>query len=109
MRTLFLDYETFYSNEYSLRRMTPVEYVLDPRFECIGCAVKWEGEAARWIDGADLPEFFAGIDPAAVIVKGDLTQDGTDDEDRPTRLDLTGEQHRLPEMPCVAASGRQAL
>ena len=64
MRTLFLDYETFYSNEYSLRRMTPVEYVLDPRFECIGCAVKWEGEAARWIDGAALPEFFAGIDPA---------------------------------------------
>ena len=68
MRTLFLDYETFYSNEYSLRRMTPVEYVLDPRFECIGCAVKWEGEAARWIDGADLPEFFAGIDPADTSV-----------------------------------------
>lgn len=63
MKTIVLDFETYYSQEYSLRRMTPVEYVLDPRFECIGCAVKEEGEDAYWVDGVDLPQFFADLDP----------------------------------------------
>jgi hypothetical protein len=44
MRTVFLDYETFYDKEFSLRKMTPVEYVLDHRFETVLCAVR-EGHA----------------------------------------------------------------
>ena len=36
---IVLDFETFYDKDYSLRKMTPVEYILDPRFECIGCSV----------------------------------------------------------------------
>jgi len=63
MKRIVLDYETYYSQEYSLRRMTPVQYVLDPRFEAIGCAVKEENEEAYWVDGADLPHFFADLDP----------------------------------------------
>lgn len=39
MKTITLDFETYYDNDYSLRRMTPVEYILHPRFEVIGCAV----------------------------------------------------------------------
>lgn len=39
MAVIVLDFETYYDKEYSLRRMTPVEYILDPRFEVIGCAV----------------------------------------------------------------------
>lgn len=39
MATIHMDFETFYSDEYSLRRMTIVEYILDPRFEMIGCSV----------------------------------------------------------------------
>jgi DNA polymerase len=63
MKTIFIDYETYYDREYSLRKMTPVEYVLDHRFECIGCAVKegLDGET-YWVDGADLPMFFADLD-----------------------------------------------
>ena len=64
MKTIFIDYETYYDREYSLRKMTPVEYVLDHRFECIGCAVKegLDGEP-YWVDGADLPLFFADLNP----------------------------------------------
>ena len=38
MKNLFADFETYYDDEYSLRKMTPIEYVLDPRFEALGCA-----------------------------------------------------------------------
>ena len=64
MQTIFLDFETFYSDDYSLKKMTPVEYVLDPRFEAHGCAVK-HGLAAKsyWVDGPDLYTFFKGLDP----------------------------------------------
>lgn len=69
MKTVFLDFETYYDSEYSLRRMTPVEYVLDPRFECIGCAVKegLDGEA-YWVDGQDLPFFFNDLDPKQTML-----------------------------------------
>lgn len=64
MKVIGIDYESFYSQTYSLRRMTPVEYVLDPQFECIGAAVQEgvDGEA-YWVDGVDLPHFFADLDP----------------------------------------------
>jgi hypothetical protein len=39
MSYVVLDFETYYDKDYSLRKMTPVEYILDPRFEVIGCAV----------------------------------------------------------------------
>jgi DNA polymerase len=66
MKIITLDFESFYSSAqgYTLRKMTPVEYVLDPRFEAIGCAVK-EGLHAPsyWVDGPDLQRFFDSLDP----------------------------------------------
>lgn len=35
-----LDFETYYSTEYSLSRMSEVDYILDPRFEVICCSFK---------------------------------------------------------------------
>ena len=56
MKIYFLDFETFFSDEYSLRRMTPAEYILDPRFQVNGCAFK-EGiwGVPFWLDGEELP------------------------------------------------------
>lgn len=63
MKTVYLDFETFYSDQFSLRKMTPVEYVLDPRFQVNGCAII-EGEGAPfWLDGPQLPAYFASLDP----------------------------------------------
>jgi DNA polymerase len=58
-----LDAETYFDREYSLRRLDPASYILDPRFELIGIAVKEPGSAAYWVEGPDAPAFFASLDP----------------------------------------------
>ena len=50
-----IDFETFYSREYSLTRLTTEEYVRDPQFQVIGVAVKVNSEPAQWFSG-DLQE-----------------------------------------------------
>lgn len=59
MDILTLDYETYYSSEYSLRRMSPAEYILDPRFQVTGLAVKRGEEPSFWVEGDKVGEFFA--------------------------------------------------
>lgn len=57
------DYETYYDKVYSLKRMSPVEYLLDPRFECMGCAfhIISDDSAPFWLDAPDLPRFYAEL------------------------------------------------
>jgi len=57
MKTIFLDFETYYDTQYSLRRMTPVEYILDPRFECIGAAIALEDDPPFWLDGVQFAQW----------------------------------------------------
>lgn len=75
---LTLDFETFYTQEYSLRKMTPLEYICDARFETIGAAVRKDemtlptaespdhvptySAKAKWLDAPDLPRLFARVD-----------------------------------------------
>ena len=63
MKLRILDAETYFDREYSLRRLDPASYILDPRFELIGIAVKEPGSAAYWVEGPDAPAFFASLDP----------------------------------------------
>jgi hypothetical protein len=37
---LIVDFETFYSREFSLSKITPLQYILDPQFEVIGASVR---------------------------------------------------------------------
>ena len=68
MKFLFLDFETYYDQTYSLRKMTPVEYILDPRFECIGAALAVDHYEARWVEGPTLHKMFALFDPNDTII-----------------------------------------
>ena len=47
-----IDFETYYSREYSLTRLTTEEYVRDPQFQVIGVAVKVNSEPAQWFSGS---------------------------------------------------------
>ncbi len=63
MPYLFLDYETYYDDQYSLRKLSPPEYILDPRYETIGCAAAINNEPSIWVDGPDVPSFLRQFDP----------------------------------------------
>lgn len=73
-RTIFKDYETYYDKEYSLRKMTPVEYVLDPRFETILCAVREDKQPPYFVDGADYGRWVkdAKLEDAVVVTHNAL-------------------------------------
>lgn len=51
MDLITLDTETFYDNEYSLRKLTTEAYIRDPRFEVIGTAVKINDGPTEWFSG----------------------------------------------------------
>jgi DNA polymerase family A len=56
MPIVTIDYETYYTREYSLSRMTTAEYILDPRFQTIMCSVA---------EGNNPPDVFIGHDMVA--------------------------------------------
>lgn len=58
MDVLTLDFETYYNTEYSLKRMTPVEYILDPQYQCTGLAVKLNDNKPFWVEGDEVQDFF---------------------------------------------------
>ena len=51
MKILTIDFETFYSTEFSLTKVTTEEYVRSPEFEVIGVAVQEDDGAPVWFSG----------------------------------------------------------
>jgi hypothetical protein len=57
MMKMFYDFETFYSADFSLSDMTPVEYILSPRFEVLGCSFAFDDNEPFWVDGPYVGQF----------------------------------------------------
>jgi hypothetical protein len=51
MDLITLDFETYYSKEFSLGKLTTEEYIRDPRFEVIGVGVKVNEQETEWASG----------------------------------------------------------
>ena len=63
MTPVFLDYETFWSVEHSLTKMSPITYVMHPDTEIISVAVKVGGGATEVLFGEDdIREYFDTVD-----------------------------------------------
>jgi len=72
-RLLGLDFETYYCSKsgYTLRKMDPPSYILDPRFEMTLCSVKIDDNPAFIVDGPDFPAFLQALgDPDDYILYG---------------------------------------
>jgi len=48
MKIITIDFESFYSREFSLTKMTTQEYILSPHFEVIGVSVKVGDDQTQW-------------------------------------------------------------
>ena len=57
MSKIFIDFETYYDKDYSLTKMTTIEYILDPRFKVLGAAIAVDDEPAYWNEGEELPPY----------------------------------------------------
>ena len=64
MDLITLDFETYYSREYSLSKMTTEEYIRDPRFEVIGVGVKVNNAETEWASGThkQIHDYLHGFD-----------------------------------------------
>ena len=53
MSTIVLDFESFYSKEFSLSKQTTESYIRSPLFETIGFAYSIDGAPATWVTGTE--------------------------------------------------------
>lgn len=54
-----LDFESYYSKDYNLRKLTTEGYVRDPRFEVIGVSVAVGARFAVWLEASDFSQWAA--------------------------------------------------
>jgi DNA polymerase len=64
MNIITLDFETYYSQSFSLSKITTEEYIRSPDFETIGVSIKVNDEPAIWFSGpwADTKMFLKKFD-----------------------------------------------
>ncbi len=56
-----LDWETYYDDEFQLRKMTTEQYIRDPRFETIGVGVQVDNGPTVWTDEAGFRAWAATV------------------------------------------------
>lgn len=64
MQDVTLDFETYYDQVYTLKKLMTAEYIHDPRFEVIGVSVKVGTSPAQWFSGThdEIRDWLATID-----------------------------------------------
>ena len=62
MDIVTLDFETFYSKEFSLTKLTIVEYVNDPRFKVWGVGIKINQDPTEWYSADETEDAIDAID-----------------------------------------------
>lgn len=68
MRTLVIDFETYYDSEYSLSKMTTQDYITDPRFEVLMASYILDDSYCVVLDGHEIAPFLSALDPENTVV-----------------------------------------
>jgi len=58
---LTIDFETFWSSEYTLDKLSTEEYVRHPQFKVHGAAIKYGDAPSVWYNEEELPGFFSSV------------------------------------------------
>jgi DNA polymerase len=53
---IFIDIESYYDVEYTLKKVPTWAYIFDPRFELFGVGYAVDDKPAAWVDACDVPE-----------------------------------------------------
>lgn len=61
MKLIVIDFESYYSREYSLSKLSTDAYILDPRFETIGVGVRVAGSEPVWVT-ENIEEYLHSLD-----------------------------------------------
>jgi len=56
VQRIFIDFETYYDRDYSLTKMTTIEYVRHEKFKVLGTAIAIDDGEPYWVDGDELPD-----------------------------------------------------
>lgn len=62
MDIVTIDFETYYSKDFSLSKMTTESYIRSPEFEVIGVGVKVNKDPTVWYSGSNMKGFLTGLD-----------------------------------------------
>jgi hypothetical protein len=76
MLRIFADYESYYDRDYSLRKMSPIEYVLDVRWETLACAVAIDREAPFLLPQDEVAAFLRDIKQPYALISHNMLFDG---------------------------------
>jgi hypothetical protein len=68
MNIITLDFETFFSDDYTLSKMTTEAYIRDPRFEAHGVGMRWRDGKAIWFPRGGGPKWRTGVDWSKVTI-----------------------------------------
>lgn len=68
MSILFIDYETYWDQEYTLSKLQTSLYIRDPRFKAHGAAVAFDDGPSQWITGANLQAFWNDVASSVDVV-----------------------------------------
>ena len=66
LRTIFLDFESYYDKDYNLRKLSYPEYIMDKRFKVHGMALI-DGKRVDMIRPAAIPKVLKAYDKAVVV------------------------------------------
>ena len=73
---LVFDFETYFDDDYSLKKMPTLEYVRDERFKAHGAAVKLGHLDTIWLPERFLPSYFAALPEDTEFVAHNMYFDG---------------------------------
>ena len=68
MKRIYVDFETYWADDFTLSKMVTIDYILDPRFEVIGCGVAIDSEKPFWLPRDKVADFLGLQDEPYMLI-----------------------------------------